>query len=141
MKYSPDIALQILLAGITSGPKDANPDECERFLCPLINELFRLWKESVVIVTLKYPQRRLVRVALVALVCDKPIAHCTQAWRFGSHRARCVESLKISSRFRSVPREWCVRSASWRETLDWLHNLFLGASLCPAHLLLFTRHL
>ncbi|KAF8057435.1 hypothetical protein FPV67DRAFT_1677229 [Lyophyllum atratum] len=47
------------------------------------SELLRLWKEGVVIVTPKYPQGRLVRVALVAVVCDKPAAH--KLGGFGSH--------------------------------------------------------
>ncbi|KAJ7816338.1 hypothetical protein B0H13DRAFT_1923633 [Mycena leptocephala] len=31
----------LLLAGIMPGPKEANPDQCQRFLRPLINELLR----------------------------------------------------------------------------------------------------
>ncbi|KAF7358278.1 hypothetical protein MVEN_00876900 [Mycena venus] len=65
------------------GPKEATPDQCQRFLRPIINELLRLWKDGVVIVTPKYPQGRLVRVALVAVVCDKPAAH--KIGGFGSH--------------------------------------------------------
>ncbi|KAJ6528999.1 hypothetical protein B0H19DRAFT_968612 [Mycena capillaripes] len=65
------------------GPKEATPDQCQRFLRPIINKLLRLWKDGVVIVTPKYPQGRLVRVALVAVVCDKPAAH--KFGGFGSH--------------------------------------------------------
>ncbi|KAF7363429.1 hypothetical protein MSAN_00998700 [Mycena sanguinolenta] len=76
-------AANLLLAGIMPGPKEANPDQCQRFLRPLINELLRLWKHGVIIATPKYPQGRLVRVALVAVVCDKPAAH--KLGGFGSH--------------------------------------------------------
>ncbi|KAF7372684.1 hypothetical protein MVEN_00131700 [Mycena venus] len=72
-----------LLAGIMPGPKEATPDQCQRFLRPIINELLRLWKEGVVIVTPKYPKGRLIRVALVAVVCDKPAAY--KIGGFGSH--------------------------------------------------------
>lgn len=65
------------------GPKEANPDQCQRFLRILVNELLRLWKDGVVIVTPKYPHGRLVCVALVAVVCDKPAAH--KLGGFGSH--------------------------------------------------------
>ncbi|KAJ7156359.1 hypothetical protein C8R46DRAFT_1115786 [Mycena filopes] len=47
----------LLLAGIMPGPKEANPDQCQRFLRPLISELLRLWKDGVKIVTPKYPPR------------------------------------------------------------------------------------
>jgi Transposase family tnp2. len=74
----------LLLAGIMPGPKEAGPDEVQRFLQVLVNELLRLWKYGTTIVTPKYPQGRLVRVALVAVVCDKPAAH--KMGGFGSHR-------------------------------------------------------
>ncbi|KAJ7864719.1 hypothetical protein B0H13DRAFT_2237002 [Mycena leptocephala] len=61
----------LLLAGIMPRPKEANPDQCQRFLHPL---------HGVMMTTPKYPQGRLVRVALV---CDKPAAH--KPGGFGSH--------------------------------------------------------
>jgi hypothetical protein len=77
------------------GPKEANPDQCQRFLRPLVNELLRLWQHGVMIATPKYPQGRLVRVALVAVVCDKPAAY--KLGGFGSQAtltsARCAGSL------------------------------------------------
>ncbi|KAJ7037010.1 hypothetical protein C8F04DRAFT_1181026 [Mycena alexandri] len=50
-----------ILAGIMPGPKEANPDHCQRFLRPLVNELLRLWRDGVRIVTSKYPQGQLPR--------------------------------------------------------------------------------
>ncbi|KAF7366659.1 hypothetical protein MSAN_00923800 [Mycena sanguinolenta] len=76
----------LLLAGIMPGPKEANPDQCQRFLRPIINELLRLWRDGVQIATPKYLQGRLIRVALVAVVCDKPAAH--KLGGFGSHNHR-----------------------------------------------------
>lgn len=65
------------------GPKEADPDQVQHFLRILVNELLRLWTDGVKIITPKYPEGRLVRVALVALVCDKPAAH--KLGGFGSH--------------------------------------------------------
>lgn len=74
----------LLLAGIMPGPKEADVNQVHYFMAVLVNELLRLWVEGVVIVTPKYPKGRLVRVALVAVVCDKPAAH--KLGGFGSHK-------------------------------------------------------
>ncbi|KDQ54235.1 hypothetical protein JAAARDRAFT_135546 [Jaapia argillacea MUCL 33604] len=50
----------------------------------LVNELLSLWTHGVNIVTPRYPKGRLVRVALVGVVCDKPAAH--KLGGFGSHQ-------------------------------------------------------
>ncbi|THU88212.1 hypothetical protein K435DRAFT_680238 [Dendrothele bispora CBS 962.96] len=73
----------LMLAGIMPGPKEATPDQVQRYMRPFVNELLTLWKDGIRIVTPQYPQGRLVRVALVALVCDKPAAH--KLGGFGSH--------------------------------------------------------
>ncbi|KAL1698541.1 hypothetical protein EV121DRAFT_274362 [Schizophyllum commune] len=72
-------------------PTEPNGDQVQRFLRILVNELLRLWREGVVIKTTKYPQGRLVRVALVAVVCDKPAAH--KLGGFASHNHRCFCTL------------------------------------------------
>ncbi|KII93303.1 hypothetical protein PLICRDRAFT_100818 [Plicaturopsis crispa FD-325 SS-3] len=79
--------VNLLLSGIMPGPKEANPDEVQKFLHIFINELLRLYKEGVVVVTPRYPNGRLVRIVLVGLVCDKPAAH--KLGGFGSHSHRC----------------------------------------------------
>ncbi|KAJ7739013.1 hypothetical protein B0H16DRAFT_1729688 [Mycena metata] len=63
----------LLLAGIMPGPKEANPDQ-----------------DGVLIATPKYPQGRLVRVALVAVVCDKPAAHKLGGFASHSHTNFCT---------------------------------------------------
>ncbi|KAF8887304.1 hypothetical protein BD779DRAFT_1470716 [Infundibulicybe gibba] len=62
---------------------EQSPDEIQRYLRPIISDLLRLWKEGVRIITPSHPNGRIVRVALVALVCDKPAAHKIAG--FGSH--------------------------------------------------------
>jgi hypothetical protein len=65
------------------GPKEANMEQIQNFLCVLVNELLRLWKDGVIIVTPKYSNGCRVWVALVAVVCDKPAAH--KMGGFGAH--------------------------------------------------------
>ncbi|KAE9386142.1 hypothetical protein BT96DRAFT_960642 [Gymnopus androsaceus JB14] len=80
----------LFLAGILPGPKEANPDQVQRYLRVLINELLRLWTDGVVIKTPKFPQGHLVRVALVAVVCDKPAAHKLGGFASHSHTNFCT---------------------------------------------------
>ncbi|KAJ7774305.1 hypothetical protein DFH07DRAFT_952551 [Mycena maculata] len=82
--FMPDLVQPHQSSGASPGSCPVpTPDQCQRFLCPLINELLWLWKDGVVISTPKYPQGRLIRVALVAVVCDKPAMH--KVGGFGSH--------------------------------------------------------
>jgi hypothetical protein len=73
----------LLLAGIMPGPKEADVDQVHFYMIILVNELLHLWADSVIIYTSKFPNGRLVRIALVAVVCDKPTAH--KLGGFGSH--------------------------------------------------------
>lgn len=73
------------------GPKEANVDQVHGYMRVLVNELLRLWEEGVIIKTPKYPQGRLVRVALVAVVCDKPAAHKLGGFGAHSHHLFCTK--------------------------------------------------
>ena len=81
----------LLLAGIMPGPKEADVEQVQNYLRVLVNELQRLWAEGVMIKTAKFPQGRLVRVALVAVVCDKPAAHKLGGFGAHSHRLFCTK--------------------------------------------------
>ena len=76
-------ATNLLLTCIIPGPKETDPDQTQRFLRVLVNELLRLWKHGAVIPTHRHPAGRLVRVVLVGVFCDKPAAH--KLGGFGSH--------------------------------------------------------
>ena len=65
------------------GPKEADVDQVHFYMIILVNELLQLWADGVIIYTSKYLLVRLVRIALVAVVCDKPAAH--KLGGFGSH--------------------------------------------------------
>lgn len=77
----------------------------------IVNELLRLWKEGVIVKTHKYPLGRLVRLILVALVCDKPVVHKLGGFGLHSHHFFCTrcwgEPKKILAEqyvFRDAPR-------------------------------------
>ncbi|KIN99861.1 hypothetical protein M404DRAFT_108845, partial [Pisolithus tinctorius Marx 270] len=73
----------LLLTSILPGPKEQSPDEIQRFLRPIVSDLLRLWRDGIRVSTPSSPNGRLVRVVLVAVVCDKPAAHKISG--FGSH--------------------------------------------------------
>jgi len=80
----------LILAGILPGPKEPNPDEVQRFLHILVNKLIHLWKDGIIVITPKFPLGCLIRLALVALICNKPVAHKLGGFGAHSHRFFCT---------------------------------------------------
>ncbi len=79
------------MAGILPSPKEANYDQVQRYLRVLVNELIRLWQDGVMIQTPQFPDGRLVRITLVALVCDKPVAHKLAGFSSHGHTHFCTK--------------------------------------------------
>ncbi len=65
------------------GPKEADPDQVQRYMRVIVNELLRLWKHGAIIPTPSHASGRRVRVILAGVICDKPAAH--KLGGFGSH--------------------------------------------------------
>ena len=97
------------------GPKEQTPDEVQRYLQPIVSDLLRLWKYGIKVPTESQPQGkstlsfcvhtysytvgRLVRVALVAVVSDKPAAHKIGGFASHSHTYYCTDCwISISSK-------------------------------------------
>ncbi|EIW62028.1 uncharacterized protein TRAVEDRAFT_35446 [Trametes versicolor FP-101664 SS1] len=76
-------ASNLLLSMIIPGPKETDPDQTQRYVRVLVNELLRLWHKGQVMPTYRTARGRLVRVILVGVFCDKPAAH--KIGGFGSH--------------------------------------------------------
>jgi hypothetical protein len=72
------------------GPKEQTLDQVQRFLRPIISDLLRLWKHGIKVPTESHPEGRLVRVALVAVVCDKPAVHKMGGFASHSHTNFCT---------------------------------------------------
>jgi len=92
------------------GPKEADVDQVHYFMRVLVNELLRLWTHGMVIVTPKYPQGRRVRVALVAVVCDKPAAH--KLGGFGSHSHSFCTKCWVTQEQKASPQSFTPNGLS-----------------------------
>lgn len=94
-------ASNLLLVGVMPGPKEQNPEEIQSFMHIFVNELLRLWKHGIRVRTRRFPGGRLVRVALVGIVCDKPAAHKMGGYASHSHRLFCtlcwIEQVNLST--------------------------------------------
>jgi hypothetical protein len=69
-------ARQPLLAclGITPGPEEPKAANLWKFTLPLFMELRQAWEHPILIRTPSHPEGRPIRVALCAIVCDRPAA-------------------------------------------------------------------
>ena len=82
------------------GPREQTCDEIQVFLRWIVSELLRLWKDGVNV------DGRLVRVILIAVICDKPAAHKVGGFGPVSHTFFChccwikKEDLTTPSAFR-----------------------------------------
>jgi hypothetical protein len=73
----------LIFTSILPGPKEQDPEQVQRFMWIMVNELLRLWRHGFLVKTAKYPFGRLIRVILMCVCCDKPAAH--KLGGFGSH--------------------------------------------------------
>ncbi|KAG2344684.1 hypothetical protein BDR05DRAFT_838504, partial [Suillus weaverae] len=62
----------LLLYGITPGPKELNADELQFFMKNYIDDLLWLYDDGIFIKTESYPEGCHVRVILVVVCCDHP---------------------------------------------------------------------
>lgn len=81
----------LMCTSIMPGPKEQSSDEVQRYLRPIVSDLLRLWKYGIKVPTESQPEGRLVRVILVAVVCDKPAAHKIGGFASHSHTYYCTE--------------------------------------------------
>ncbi|KAJ2923601.1 hypothetical protein H1R20_g13494, partial [Candolleomyces eurysporus] len=86
-RYKPE---NMFLAGIIPGPNEPTLDCINHYLTPLVSELLEFWQPGVFISrTHKYPMGRVVRCALVAVVCDIPAARKTAGFAAVKHEFFC----------------------------------------------------
>lgn len=77
----------IFLVSIIPGPHEPSLVEINELLRPLVDDLLRFWKKGVYYSqTYKYDRGRLVRCALIPVICDLPAAR--QMMAFASHASR-----------------------------------------------------
>ncbi|KAF8131720.1 hypothetical protein K438DRAFT_1788225 [Mycena galopus ATCC 62051] len=77
------ISFNVINFGHFFGPKEQDPDQVQRIMRVIVDELLRLWRDGVWVQTPNHPLGRLKRIILVGVICDKPAAH--KMGGFGSH--------------------------------------------------------
>ncbi|EJF59017.1 hypothetical protein DICSQDRAFT_14970, partial [Dichomitus squalens LYAD-421 SS1] len=113
----------LLLAGIMPGPKEADPDQVQRYMRVLVNELIRLWKYGAMVPTPKYPKGRRIRVILVGVVCDKPAAHKLGGFGSHAHTYFCIQDW-ISQTFKATIEAF--KANAFRTRTDAEHRSFMA---------------
>lgn len=88
LRFKPE---NIFLVGIIPGPKEPSFHQINYLLRPLVDDLVQLWKDGIFVTrTRLHPHGRLVRAALVALVCDMPAARLLGGFaHYGSDANPC----------------------------------------------------
>ena len=81
----------LLLTGLLAGPKEQDPDQVQRYMRIIVNDLLRLWKEGILLPTELQPQGRRVRVILLCVCCDTPAAHKLGGFASHSHTRFCIK--------------------------------------------------
>lgn len=113
------------LVCVVPGPNEPSLHQINRILEPLIDDLCIFWRDGVHYRTKKYPGGRLVRIAILPLVCDLPAArqmagmagHSSRS--FCSHCAATLDDLDDSP-VKFPPRnpaDQAELAATWRDAL------------------------
>jgi hypothetical protein len=111
----------IYLVGVLPGKRQQTT--LEHLLAPLVSDLLHYWKEGKLFVGTLSPQDvRLVRCALVQLVCDLPAARKVAG--FPSHTARFPCSLCFSERHLLDDLSLARRTDLQRSKADHLHHAY-----------------
>lgn len=106
----------VYLVGIIPGPREPSLHEINHLLRPLVNELLQLWKVGYFLTrTSTRAAGRLVRVALIPLICDLPAARKTGG--FMGHRAHIFCSFCRLPRadINNVNQDTWPKRHSWEE--------------------------
>ncbi len=124
LRYRPE---NIFLVGIIPGPHHPSLVEINHLLRPLVDDLLHFWHNGVhYTATYLYPHGRLVRCALVPVICDLPAARQMMAFAsHSSHHMCCycgqdkddIDELDMSKWKPGVEsrEEWVALAEQWRD--------------------------
>ena len=91
----PDIRYDVenvFLVGIIPGPTEPSKDQMNHVLRPLVDDLLILWLDGIYLTqTPRFPHGRLVRAALIPLICDLPAARRVSGLGSHSFKLFCSE--------------------------------------------------
>ena len=117
----------VYLAGIIPGPKEPSLEQLNHFLRPLMDELLEFWFSGVFFVsTAKRTLGRLVRAAVIPLICDLPALRKTAGFAHHSSDHFCsfcrLRKTDISNANRST----------WPQSRSWAEHVRLANKWCSA---------
>lgn len=112
----------VYVVGIIPGPSNPSKAQINRILEHLVNDLCNFWDPGVLIPTPKYPKRRIIRCALLPLVCDLPASNDVAGFRHHAATFPCPYCLISQSEFGEVDTAFQPRlpsihrqsAASWK---------------------------
>jgi hypothetical protein len=88
LRYKPE---NMFLAGIVPGPREPPLTCLNHYLTPLVDDLMEFWDQGIYLSrTSEYRHGRLVRCALICVVCDLPAARKTAGFAAFSHHYFCA---------------------------------------------------
>lgn len=116
LRYRPE---NIYLAGIIPGPKEPSLEQLNELLRPLVDELLALWNPGIYLLkTAMKPAGRVVRAALIPLVCDLPALRKTAGFASHSSRHFCSFCPLTLDKINNVERSTWPRPRTWSTHLD-----------------------
>jgi hypothetical protein len=87
LRYKPE---NMFLVGLIPGPKEPPLDTINHYLTPLVDAFLEFWQPGVRFSrTHNFPDGRLVRCALIAVICDLPAARKVGGFAAFSHMHFC----------------------------------------------------
>lgn len=87
MRYKPE---NMFLAGVIPGPKEPPLTSLNHYLKPIVDDLLYFWQTGVQLSrTFNFSAGRLIRCALLVVVCDLPAARKTAGFASFSHEHFC----------------------------------------------------
>lgn len=129
----------IYLAGIIPGPHEPSLDQLNHFLAPLIDNLLELWHEGLYLSkTASRTTGRLIRAAVIPLVCDLPALRKTAGFAGHSASNMCSFCRLQRQDINNLDRETWERR-TWSEHLK-IAFQWLNASSSKAREKIFDCH-
>lgn len=119
LRYRPE---NIYLAAIIPGPNEPNTDQLNHLIRPIVDELVVMWNPGLRLErTADMPGGRVVRVAVIPLVCDLPAVRKTSGFASYSAFHFCNFCQLLSTDMNNVDRETWPPAYSWVEHLEYAY--------------------
>lgn len=116
LRYRPE---NIFLAGIIPGPKEPSLEQINHFLKPLVDDLQVLWASGIYLSrTASRSAGRLVRAAMIPLVCDLPALRKVAGYAGHSHNKFFCSFCRLQK-----PDIHNIDPSTWPKALSWANHI------------------